>query len=763
MRARNTRGATPHAPAHQDEGARNLRPGTFLRYHGGDYRVVPNAEGVPGTHITLEGPLGEGMRRDTYELLLEDVLFDPDDGTDLIVAPTLDGLRKRVREATGEAKDVYRVATPALREGMLEAADRVIETVETVERLVAEERRRMVEAGRGAEFRGTPALRGAVARLRRPVCIETYYNHRRKYRTFKGDRDRIAADLHRSTLGETRMSKHVQHMIDMLILRHPRAGKPELYRALGNLWDRTGGRWIDLDRVADVPEKLVDALFNADVPIEAIASNDGYRGPDGGSLLVPVALPLRTRFYDHVTRIEASPGTGKQYMDERYGEGTWDKHYRIFDIFITHAQRPLQYVWGDHYKIDVRTVDKETRSTHHRLWLTILIDAYTRAVVGMALLDEDPCIESIQTATAHAIWPKTSHKRFSRLADKPWVCWGNMQQLFVDNAWAHHSHSVERLMRRLGCGGDYTAPELHFRQPYMARKGALVERFFGNLALKIRSHLAGAIRSRDPKAIRDGLEEACLLYEDIDEFLHEKILEYMHTPHRELRGLTPHEKWMQSIERSGQPKAPRKTDERERWFWRLHPEPRTIRKQGIEFLGLHYHDPRLDGEMSVRGDGSAADYYLAYRPSDISQVAVFKDDEYVGYDVRAKELRMADGSYEALSKSEWDIARRLIAERRRQRDRSLNALQSLEEWRKRAEVRKAEREAIQKELAAAATPVRKPGGPSGLPTPRRGKGKGAPSAATPVPEDAVIYILPAEKGDRRTELAKSFGRRPNPN
>lgn len=716
-------------------------------------------------HITIKGPLDEGMQQDTYVLRLEDLIVDPDDDMDLIVATTLKELRGCVREATGGTGDAYHVATPALRESMLQAADAVIETVETVESLVAEERRRVMEDGRGPAFRRTPALVRAVAQLRRPVCIETYYNHRKKYRKYKGDRDRIAASLHRRTLGETRMSKHMQHMIDMLILRHPRAGKAEMYRALSDLWDHTGGRWIDLDRVEDVPEKLVDALFNEDVPVETISSNEGYKGPDGTSLLIPVALPLRTRFYAHLTWIEASPDKGERYMDERYGKGTWQKHYRVFDVFITRAERPMQYVWVDHYKIDVRTVDEETRSERQRLWLTVLIDAYTRAVVGLALLYEDPCIESIQTAIAHAIWPKESHKAFPRLADRPWVCWGNMQFLFLDNAWAHHSHSVERLMKRLGEGGNYTSPELHFRQPYMARKGAVIERFLGNLSLKIKSHLAGAIRSRDFKMIKDGVEEACLLYEDINEFVHEKVLEYMHTAHKELRGLTPHEKWLQAVERSGQPKAPKKTEDRDRWFWRLHPEPRTIRSQGIEFLGLHYWAPQLDAAPRTLHDGSKVDYYLAYRPSDIGRAALFKDDAYVGYDVEAKELRMPDGSHTVLSKSEWDIARTLIAERRRRGDRSRSALGSLEEWRTRGQERQAEQKAIRRELAARPPTIGTSNGSSGASRLGPGPGKRkapAPVVGSPV-EDPVIYIPSAEKGDRRTELAKSFGRRPNPN
>src|SRR5438034_10417217 len=68
-----------------------------------------------------------------------------------------------------------------------------------------------------------------------------------------------------------------------------------------------------------------------------------------------------------------------------------------------------------------------------------------RTAVGIALLPEEPCIESIQSALRHSIWHKTSHTQVN--VDGKWDCYGIPQQLFLDNAWAHHSHSLENLAR----------------------------------------------------------------------------------------------------------------------------------------------------------------------------------------------------------------------------------------------------------------------------------------------------------------------------
>ena len=79
----------------------------------------------------------------------------------------------------------------------------------------------------------------------------------------------------------------------------------------------------------------------------------------------------------------------------------------LFERFARTATLPLQHVFADHYRMDVLHVDDEFRKALSRLWLTLLIDAYSRAVLGLLLGYEDPCIESIQGALHHAIWPKS--------------------------------------------------------------------------------------------------------------------------------------------------------------------------------------------------------------------------------------------------------------------------------------------------------------------------------------------------------------------
>ncbi len=187
----------------------------------------------------------------------------------------------------------------------------------------------------------------------------------------------------------------------------------------------------------------------------------------------------------------AQPGDGAQIYVARHGQADWEANFLLFDHFAQTATLPLQYVFADHYRLDVLHVDDELREVLGRLWLTVLIDAFSRAVLGLYLAYEAPCIESIQGALRHAIWPKADLTEFG--IDLPWACYGIPQRLSLDNAWAHHSYSLEDLARALGGGGRYTAMELLFRPPYQARYGGLVERLFGNLSGQLRERLPGAL------------------------------------------------------------------------------------------------------------------------------------------------------------------------------------------------------------------------------------------------------------------------------
>src|SRR6266487_129536 len=266
-------------------------------------------------------------------------------------------------------------------------------------------------------------------------------------------------------------------------------------------------------------------------------------------------------------------------------------------------------------------------------------------------------IESIQQALKHAIWEKRSHLDLG--LEQEWNCYGIPLQLFLDNAWAHHSHSLENVARVISRNRIYNAIDLVFRPPYKGRYGAIIERLFKNFSGQVKELVTGAIASSDPKELRRAANNACLLYPDMNRLLHQFILKYQHTPHRELSGLTPHQKWSEGIQSSGFPVPPPFTPAMDRLFMRMHPQTRQVRSTGIPAFGLNYWSAELGGIERVDRTGRAVAYNFRYDPVDISRIALFRNGEWIG-DGYARELQQADGSYLHLSLAEWKTAKRLV-------------------------------------------------------------------------------------------------------
>lgn len=571
-------------------------------------------------------------------------LFAPDPPTQF--AATAQELVEDI--GTGDTAATLIIDANTLPAYLCQRADYIIHTVTAVQTHIAQ-----LQRDASPPLSQTEATRRACQLLSQPIASSTYYRYHRLYQTHRGDRGRIAAALRRSTYGKSKIDANAQHFIDTLIGRFYRSNPPlraqTVYYIAQQLWHHNQRWWLNFTQTGtEGMDDLIEQLLDARQDIHSLLADPAQK-----EYLVQIPLPSRSWFYGYARWFTAQPGEGKQVYTTRYGLADWEANFLIFDRFADTATLPLQYVFADHYKLDILHVDDEFRETLDRLWLTLLIDAYSRVVLGIYLAYEDPNIESIQGALRHAIWPKTALERFD--ITQPWACFGIPQRLSLDNAWAHHSYSLEEMTRALAGSGQYTTMELVFRPPYQARYGGLVERLFGNLAGQLRERLPGAILQPDQRHWHNASQGACLLYQDVERVLYQLVVDYIHTPHRELDGLTPHEKWLGGLQLMT-PVPPPLTPHLERCFWRLHPETRAATHMGLGLLGMHYWDVRLNDLRRPDRQGRKRHFHLRYDPADVSRVAVFENGLWLG-DGYARELRLADGRYEAGSLWELQIAK----------------------------------------------------------------------------------------------------------
>lgn len=631
-----------------------LKPGGFIAWRERVYQIEPPAgAGVDPLLIWVRDT-------ETLELLplkMEELLLV--EGQPPLFAQTLLQLKE-------EMKVHYMPATspPAtgLPDNLLRRAAQIVSTIETVERLLVSKERLAQAQNQNLDY--TTTLEQLLGQLAEPIGLTSYYKYRRLYRQNEGDRVRIAAALRRKTYNQSRMSRAEHHFLDTLILRFyagQRTIRPKpkkLYEIIQSAFKRTGALWLDPDKCPGTgAENVVTELLDPRIPLQTILDN-----PEKAGWLSPIRLPSQSWFYGYLRWFEIQPDQGREIIVSRHGEAMWEREWMVFDTFVHRAVHTLQYVFADHWLIDLFTVDEATRSQLRRLWLTLLIDVYSRSVLGLALLYETPCIESIQGALRHAIWPKVSHRALGIQED--WICYGIMQQLFLDNAWAHHSHSLEQLARAISHGGKYNSIDLVFRPPYTCRYGALIERLFGNFSGQFQELLPGAILSGQPKAMTNATRQACLLYQDVYKIVHQLIVRYQHTPHRELNGMTPHQKWLEGCQLGYSGWPPPLTEAVDRLFWRRSTETRVINRKGISAFDLHYWSPELDLLPRTDGGGRPIRYGFSYQPADISHLAIFRDQQWVG-DVTAKQLRRADGSTRPVSLWEHEMGQDLAHGRSR--------------------------------------------------------------------------------------------------
>lgn len=536
---------------------------------------------------------------------------------------------------------------------LLERAERIIQIVEFVQKQIDDAIRRHHLAQEESAL--TELTAQACQALPAPISLANYYRYRKVYQTHHADRALIAAALHRHTHGKTRIAPATQHFIDTIIRRFYRSNPPlraqTVYAIAEQLWEHNRHWWLKsppVDLTQDDP--LIERLLNGREKIDDLLAN-----PEHAHRLAQIQLPSRSWFYGYARWFTAQPGDGTEAYVTRHGQADWDANFLLFDHFVQTATLPLQYVFADHYQLDVLCVDDEFREVLGRLWLTVLIDAYSRAVLGFWLDYENPSIESIQGGLRHAIWPKVGLTEFG--IDQPWPCFGIPQRLFLDNALAHQSYSLEDLARALANGGRYTAIELVLRPPYQARYGGLVERLFGNLSGQLRERLPGAILQPAQRHWHNASQGACLLYRDVLRIISQIVVDYLHTPHRELHGATPHAKWLAGMKLMT-PVPPPLTPQLERAFWRLEPLTRIATSRGLNVFGLHFWDVGLDKLRLPNRQGRRRHFSIRYDPADVSRIAVFEEGLWLG-DAYACELRLPDGRYEPASRWELELAKDL--------------------------------------------------------------------------------------------------------
>lgn len=222
----------------------------------------------------------------------------------------------------------------------------------------------------------------------------------------------------------------------------------------------------------------------------------------------------------------------------RYGEQAADMKFRNTGKGAS-AALPLQRAEMDHCRLDLFVVDMETGLPLGRPWLTVIIDACTRMILGFSLSFDAPSSLTVMRALRHAVLPKTDLDDVTQ----PWPTWGIMRILTVDNGVEFHGSSLDYAAGQFGITIQ-TCPR---RQPWF--KGR-IERFFRTLQTDLISLIPGrTFSSIIERGDYDSSKHAAITLETLKRVINLWIADIYHqSTHSSIRQ-TPAQKWESLIDK----------------------------------------------------------------------------------------------------------------------------------------------------------------------------------------------------------------------
>ncbi|MGP4957817.1 integrase [Pseudomonas helleri] len=332
----------------------------------------------------------------------------------------------------------------------------------------------------------------------------------------------------------------------------------------------------------------------------------------------------------------------------RLGKHAANKKHRVA-AGVLQVNQILERWEIDHTLLDVLLVDEETGLVIGRPYLTIVLDRYSRMIMGYLLHLSAPNTESVLRVIERSIRPKAELlQRFPKVKNE-WRAHGMPARIVPDNAAEFHADDLILGFNDLGIEIMYPAS----RAPEM--KGA-VERFFSTQNLGLIHNLPGTTFSNiQERGDYKSEKNACLTLSQLEALVVKWIVDgYHQTPHRSLRKMTPAQAWAidetQSLVR-----LPVDLDALECILAR-----RTavkVHHYGIEVEGIGYHSAELaqlrlllkpDEKVNVRFRDEAGHVWVHDRFRNVFLQVPVKDKRMIGksremWKAAQKALRDAGG------------------------------------------------------------------------------------------------------------------------
>lgn len=273
------------------------------------------------------------------------------------------------------------------------------------------------------------------------------------------------------------------------------------------------------------------------------------------------------------------------------------------------AQKPLAICQMDHTPSDIACVEVigHRGSYCARAYLTIIVDVFSRAVLGFCLTLEKPSALSVALCMAHALCSKADWLAAHTLNHQDWP-FGRPHQVVVDKGKEFESHAFVR-----GC--DEYGIKIRRRHRGTVHHGGVVERILGKLN-RVLATLPG--RTGSSVADRDGYpseKRARLTFSELEQCVALAILEH-NIDQNEKTLIVPALEWAKHAE-----ELPHHNDDPVQVLINFLPGgDRCLTPQGVHMNAVDYYSPWLGPFVPERD--MIGKLEVRYDPRDISHVYV---------------------------------------------------------------------------------------------------------------------------------------------
>lgn len=278
------------------------------------------------------------------------------------------------------------------------------------------------------------------------------------------------------------------------------------------------------------------------------------------------------------------------------------------------VMRILERVEVDHTPLDYFLIDERSWLPLGRPMLTLLIDTYSRMILGYYLSFGSTSAAAVMGALRHAILPKALPARAlpGVTIVHPWVAYGLMESLVLDNGLEFHGNDLELAALDLGIRLQYCPT----RTPQF--KGR-VERVLKTINYSFAHQLPGTSLAKfHERGDYDPLKHAVL---SLGEFRHafEKWVldDYAQTVHKGIR-TTPWARWHEGLQ-ANQPLLPASATMLERRIGKS--AERSLRRDGIWLNNIRYSAASLQPILNEWGPGVRV--RVVHNPENLGSIEVW--------------------------------------------------------------------------------------------------------------------------------------------